>query len=320
MTKTQKESRIIHGIICIDKPEDHTSFDVIARVRGILRTRKVGHGGTLDPMATGVLPIFLGHATRCCDILPVGRKRYTAGVRLGMTTDTLDRTGKVTAETGTRVTRAALEEALRTFGGGYDQLPPMYSAIQIGGQRLYDLARQGVEVERDRRYVELHQMEISDFDEERQTFTLDVECGKGTYVRTLCADIAQRCGTLGMLASLRRTMSAGFTLEECVTLEELADLAARGREQERILPVSGVFSGLPRVHLAPVQTRMLLNGVKIDAARCRTKAREGLAAIYDGADDFIATGIIDPKSGLITGVKLFCDRGGASAQSGSGAS
>ena len=296
------------GIICIDKPGDHTSFDVVARVRGILRQRKVGHGGTLDPMATGVLPVFLGTATRCCDILPNARKAYLATAQLGAATDTQDCCGRVTEQIAGHITEAALKEAIGAFEGGYLQRPPMYSAIQVGGQRLYDLARQGAEVEREKRPVTLYRLELIAFDEPQQRFTLQVECGRGTYVRTLCEDIARRAGSAAYLTALRRTMSAGFTLGDCVSLEELAALAAEGREKERLLPTERAFLGLPRAYLSPKQAHLLKNGVKLSADRIKCQAESGRVAVYGWQEGFLAVAELNPESRLLEQVKLFCAR------------
>jgi tRNA pseudouridine55 synthase len=296
------------GILCIDKPGDHTSFDVVARVRGILKQRKAGHGGTLDPMATGVLPIFLGTATKCCDILPNDRKCYLAEAQLGAATDTQDCTGTITERLETRLTEKALREALGAFEGGYRQQPPMYSAIQVGGQRLYDLARQGVEVKREKRAVLLHRLELRAFDEEKQTFTLEVECGKGTYVRTLCDDIARRAGSAAYLTALRRTMSAGFTLADCLTLEELTERAAAGKIEDKLLPTGRAFGGLPRVYLSPKQAVMLRNGVKLSAEKLKCQTDAGKVAVYGWQEGFLAVAELNPSSGLLEGVKLFCAR------------
>lgn len=296
------------GIICIDKPGEHTSFDVVARVRGILRQRKVGHGGTLDPMATGVLPVFLGTATRCCDILPNERKAYLAAAQLGAATDTQDCCGRISEHIAGHVTEAALREAMRAFEGGYLQRPPMYSAIQVGGQRLYDLARQGAEVEREKRPVTLYRMELLEFNEPEQRFTLQVECGKGTYVRTLCEDIARQAGSAAYLLSLRRTMSAGFTLPDCVSLEELTALAAEGRVGERLLPPERAFLDLPRAYLSPKQAHLLKNGVKLSADRLKCQADSGRVSVYGWQEGFLAVAELNPESRLLERVKLFCAR------------
>ena len=220
------------GIICIDKPAEHTSFDVIARVRGILHMKKVGHAGTLDPMTTGVLPVFLGRATKACDILPVQDKRYRARFQLGVTTDTQDCTGTVLERREVRVSREELIAAIRSFEGEQMQLPPMYSAIQVGGRRLYDIAREGGTVERTPRPVTFYSIEILDLGEDWAE--IDVHCSKGSYIRTLCHDIGEKLGCGAMLTQLRRTMAAGFTEADCLTLEQLTALAAEGRAEEAV--------------------------------------------------------------------------------------
>ena len=221
------DRRMRDGIICIDKPAEHTSFDVIARVRGILHMeKKVGHAGTLDPMTTGVLPVFLGRATKACDILPVQDKRYRARFQLGVTTDTQDCTGTVLERREVRVSRKELIAAIRSFEGEQMQLPPMYSAIQVGGRRLYDIAREGGTVERTPRPVTFYSIEILIGEDWAE---IDVHCSKGSYIRTLCHDIGEKLGCGAMLTQLRRTMAAGFTEADCLTLEQLTALAGRGQ-------------------------------------------------------------------------------------------
>ena len=211
-----------NGIIIIDKPADWTSMDVCAKLRGILKTKKVGHAGTLDPMATGVLPVFVGQATRGVSFAESGDKEYLATLRLGLVTNTQDTSGQVLHRTEELPDRAALEAVLPRFTGEISQLPPMYSAIKIGGKKLYELARQGKEVERRPRPVTIHALELVE-----QTapgdYVLRVRCSKGTYVRTLCHDIGQALGCGGCMAALRRTMAAGFTLSDAVTLEQVQE-------------------------------------------------------------------------------------------------
>ncbi|MEG2939153.1 MAG: tRNA pseudouridine(55) synthase TruB, partial [Oscillospiraceae bacterium] len=180
----------MNGILIVDKPGGFTSFDVIAKLRGVLNERRIGHGGTLDPMATGVLPVFVGIATRAADLLPNEKKRYTATVRMGIRTDTADITGSIIEQNDCVATREQLESATRSLTGAISQIPPMYSAIQVDGKRLYDLARQGKTVERQARKIEIYKIEILDFNEFKREFTIDVICSKGTYIRTLAEDIA----------------------------------------------------------------------------------------------------------------------------------
>lgn len=297
------------GIIIIDKPEDFTSFDVVAKMRRLLGTRKVGHAGTLDPMATGVLPIFVGRATKCCDILPDQNKRYTATFELGYTTDTLDSTGRVLTRTPVQSNRADLLAALDSFRGKIMQLPPMFSAIQINGHRLYDLARQGVEIEREKRPVTISHLELLQSDESAHRYVIDVACSKGTYIRTLCADIGEALGCGATMTALRRTRAAGFDLEDSLTLEQAEQLAQQGKLSERLLPIARVFQELPALTLCAAQERMYRNGVRLDLKRL-----DGMQALGDWSGDlriyaesgtFLGISYADREQGLLQTRKLF---------------
>jgi len=208
-----------NGIIIIDKPSDWTSMDVCAKLRGILKEKKIGHAGTLDPMATGVLPVFVGSATRAVEFAEQGDKEYIATLRLGLVTNTQDTTGETLEEHPVTVTRSDLEAVLPRFTGEIDQIPPMFSAIKINGKKLYELARSGKEVERKARRITIREIELLEEVSECE-YILRVRCSKGTYIRTLCHDIGAALGCGGCMASLRRTMAAGFTIAEAVTLEE----------------------------------------------------------------------------------------------------
>lgn len=208
------------GIVIVDKPAGWTSFDVAAKLRGLFHERRIGHGGTLDPMATGVLPLFLGRATRAVPFFEEDAdKEYVAGLRLGLETDTEDVTGQVLSQRPVSVSRAALTAALEAMTGPQMQTPPMYSAVRVNGQRLYDLARQGKTVARKARPVTFYELELLDGAE--ADWTIRVRCSKGAYVRTLCAELGRTLGCGGCMSSLRRTMAAGFTLAECRTIEEV---------------------------------------------------------------------------------------------------
>lgn len=211
-----------NGIIIIDKPAGWTSMDVCAKLRGILKTKKIGHAGTLDPMATGVLPVFVGRATRAVSFAEGGEKEYVAGLRLGRTTNTQDTEGETLTQSPVTVGQEELEAVLPRFTGEISQIPPMFSAIKINGQKLYDLARQGKEVERKARAVTIFTLEVVEQVSETD-YILRIRCSKGTYVRTLCHDIGQALGCGGCMFSLRRTMAAGFTLDESVTLERMQE-------------------------------------------------------------------------------------------------
>ena len=206
----------MNGILCVSKPQDFTSFDVVAKLRGILQMKRLGHGGTLDPMATGVLPVFVGTATKACDIMPDNSKSYIAGFRFGAVSDTQDIWGEVTEKSDNAVSRDDIEDILPCFIGNIMQLPPMYSAVQVNGQRLYDLARKGIEVERTPREVQINKLEILSYDENTREGTLSIECGKGTYVRTIISDMGDKLGTGGIMTSLVRTSSGGLDRKSVV--------------------------------------------------------------------------------------------------------
>ena len=252
-----------NGVICIDKPEGFTSFDVIGKLRGILHMRKLGHAGTLDPMATGVLPVFAGSATRACDILPDHDKRYTAGFELGITTDTQDITGNIVKRTQEGCTRAQIEKALVPFRGTIMQVPPMYSAVSVNGKRLYDLAREGKEVEREAREITVYSAEILSFDESSRSGVLDVSCSKGTYIRTLINDLGESLGCGAVLTSLRRTYACGFSLDDCLDFGRVREMAENGTVEDAFIPTDRLFGVYPSIKLDTRQTRLYKNGVKL---------------------------------------------------------
>ncbi|OCN01218.1 tRNA pseudouridine(55) synthase TruB [Clostridium sp. W14A] len=266
----------MNGILILDKPAGFTSFDAVAVMRGLTHEKKIGHTGTLDPMATGVLPLLLGCATRANALLPDTDKEYEAGFRLGIATDTQDTTGKTTAESDRGASREAVEAALGAFRGEILQVPPMVSAISVGGKRLYDLARQGIEVEREPRPVTIRELELLSYDEPSRSGTLRIACSKGTYIRTLCADLGEALHTYGVMSSLRRTRASGFTLADSVTLDRAKELAAGGRLAERLLPVESLFSGMPAVSVSPAQAARFQNGGALDLER--TALRRALPA------------------------------------------
>ncbi len=294
-------------ILCIDKPRDWTSFDVVAKCRGITKCRKLGHGGTLDPMATGVLPLFFGRAVKATALMPVEEKSYRAEIRFGLTTDTQDVTGRVLSESDAPVTKEALEAALDTQRGEIKQLPPMFSAVWVDGKRLYDLARQGKEVERPLRDVTVHRLELLEFDGENRTCTIQVVCSKGTYIRTICHDIGAALGCGGVLTSLRRTSTMGFTEKQCVTLEELRELCEAGRLEETLLPVDAVFSRYGRVFLSPHQARMFCSGAVLDTRRVRHPDTTGPLRVYEGGGSsrFLGLARVEPATQELIIIKLF---------------
>lgn len=290
----------MNGILCVNKPEGFTSFDVVAKLRGILRIKRLGHGGTLDPMATGVLPVFVGSATKACDIMPDNTKSYRAGFRLGVVTDTQDVTGEVLSVSDCAVSAEEICGLLPDFTGSIMQLPPMYSAVQVNGQRLYDLARKGIEVERTPREIEVSSLTLVSYDEKLREGVMDIACGKGTYIRTIINDIGEKLGCGGIMTSLVRTSSGGFSLEDCYTLEEIQKARDEERIEELILPIDRVFSSLPKLCLNEAQTRMYRNGVKLDLARVRGISDDAdTYSVYGSDGVFIGTAAADRESGLL---------------------
>ena len=265
------------GILIVDKPADWTSQDVVSKLRGVFHEKRIGHGGTLDPMATGVLPIFVGRATRAVEFFESAEKEYIAGLRLGVVTDTQDTTGTVLAQAPVTVTREEVAAALSTFLGAQQQLPPMYSAVKIGGQKLYELARKGREVARKPRDIVLHQLELLDGAGEHYTFR--VRCSKGTYVRTLCHDLGQKLGCGGCMESLRRTAAGCYTLDQAVPL---AEVVAHPDPASLLIPIDSLFAHLPWVKLQERQMKLLLNGALVPASGLQN----GEYRVYDPAGGF----------------------------------
>ena len=268
-----------NGIIIIDKPAGWTSMDVCAKLRGILHEKRVGHAGTLDPMATGVLPVFVGQATKAVSFAENGRKVYEAVLQLGRVTDTQDTTGETLEEHAVTVTADDVRAALPRFLGEIEQIPPMYSAIKVNGQKLYDLARQGKEVARKPRRITIYDLALTEELENGQ-YALRVECSKGTYIRTLCHDLGQALGCGGCMAALRRTMAAGFRIEEAVTLER-----AQEEREALLLPLDEYFRACPRFTVQnETQEKRAYNG---NAFTARGVA-DGEYRVYDRAGNFLS--------------------------------
>lgn len=290
----------MNGILCVNKPQDFTSFDVVAKLRGILQMKRLGHGGTLDPMATGVLPVFVGNATKACDIMPDNNKSYRAGFRFGAVSDTQDIWGEVTERSDMSVEREAIEAVIPEFTGKIMQLPPMYSAVQVGGKRLYDLARQGIEVERQAREIEVTALVLEEYDSNTREGVLSIACGKGTYIRTIISDIGERLGCGGIMTSLVRTSSGGFGLDDCFTLEEIQKAKDEDRLEKLILPIERVFEKLPKLRLGEAQTRMYRNGVKLDLSKLRgIREGEECYGVYGFDGGFIGTAFADLDGGIL---------------------
>lgn len=289
----------MNGIILINKPQNFTSFDVVAVVRRKFGTKKVGHGGTLDPMATGVLPVFIGCATKAVDLLPDSGKSYRAGFRLGLTSDTLDIWGKLSEEKPADIGREALKAVLERFRGEIEQTPPMYSALKVGGRKLCDLARQGIEVERKARKITISRLDLLEFD--GKNGVIEVDCSTGTYIRTLVDDIGKSLGTGAVMTELCRTRACGFTLVECVSIEKLRE---KPLDELKLLSVESVFRDLPVTVLDEVQTRMYLNGVRLDADRLAEKPPlDTLLRVY-GNGEFLGVAKVNEERELVS-VKRF---------------
>lgn len=306
----KRQDARFHGILCLDKPEGFTSFDAVAKLRGMIRQRRIGHAGTLDPFATGVLPLFLGKATRLCDMSPVEDKRYTVTLRLGVETDTQDMTGKVLRRCDGSVSRADLEALLPLFTGPQQQLPPMFSAVQVGGQRLYDLARQGIEVERKPRDITVHHINLLSYDETTRCAQLDVGCSKGTYIRTICHDLGQKLGVGGAAQTLRRTEALGFTLQDCCGFAEIAAALEAGEEafSAMLLPLETVFRSCPAVELSPAQDKMFRNGVRMDLARIRgvPAAESGPLRVLGCGGEFLGVARASYETCELITLRNFC--------------
>ncbi|MCL2084545.1 MAG: tRNA pseudouridine(55) synthase TruB [Oscillospiraceae bacterium] len=285
----------MNGIIIIDKPGGWTSHDTVAKLRGLLGERRVGHGGTLDPMATGVLPVFTGRATRAVSFLP-GDKEYQAVLRLGMTTDTQDITGKVITSCDNSVSLQQVVEAANGFLGDVMQTPPMVSAVKVGGRRLYSLAREGIEVERAARPVTFGRIGVTHI--AGHDYALDVSCSGGTYIRTLCHDIGRRLGCGGVLARLRRVRCGPFTLDGALTLEQVA--AASGRAS-LLLPADSLFSALPAVTATPAQRERILHGGRYTIR----DTSDGDYRVYSQDGVFLMLGRV--REGVMETVKSFFD-------------
>ena len=291
-----------HGLINVYKEKGFTSHDVVAKLRGICKQKKIGHTGTLDPDAVGVLPVCLGCATRLCDMLTDKDKEYVAVLRLGITTDTQDATGKVLAEKEVSVSEEEVRAVIASFEGEQLQIPPMYSALKVNGKKLYELAREGKEIERKARPIVVHEIEI--LSENMPEFTIRVKCSKGTYIRTICHDIGQKLSCGGVMVSLKRTKVGNFGIEDAYTLSQIEDMAKEGKLCEILLPVEKVFEKLPEIRVKETAMKALLNGNQLKKEEILMLSDEALKAeevrVY-GAD-----GRFYGVYGYQEGRKLFC--------------
>ena len=281
------------GLILLDKPADMTSFLACSVVRGISKEKHVGHTGTLDPMATGVLPILLGKATALSQYLTVSDKRYVATVKLGITTDTFDITGNILTESKNIPEREEIERVVASFKGKQIQTPPIYSAIQVDGRRLYDIARNGGEVEIPQREITVHSIEIVKFNPDG-SFVIDVNCSKGTYIRSLASDIGKALGCGAALSALRRTVTAGFPIEKCVTLETLKQEGV----EPFILPPEEAVPDMKRINVTKKQAIRFTNGGALSAERLTLNGLgfgEPAAVMQGGV--MLGVGVLSEESG-----------------------
>ncbi|MHA7963078.1 tRNA pseudouridine(55) synthase TruB [Paenibacillus sp. CAU 1782] len=299
------------GILAVWKPEGWTSHDVVAKVRRILRLKRIGHAGTLDPMVTGVLPLCLGRSTRVVEYVQERPKAYEAVLKLGIATDTEDMTGQIIEQRPVRaLTQEEIAEVLERFQGTIQQVPPMFSAVKVDGKRLYELAREGKQVERKSREVTIHEIQLlsAKLDMDQPEIAFSVVCSKGTYIRTLCVDIGKALELPATMAKLVRTMSGGITAESCLTLEQIQELADAGELEGRLIPADQGISHIPAGTLPPWAAKKALLGQKLplDAAEVtETLNQDGLARLYDGNGTFLGIYRSDVEAGLFVPVKVF---------------
>lgn len=287
----------MNGMIVVDKPQGWTSHDVVAKLRGIYRQKRIGHTGTLDPMATGVLVVFLGRGTRAVELCENDEKEYVAGLRLGLVTNTQDTTGEVMEQREVSLARQQVEAILPRFLGPQQQIPPMYSAIKVGGQKLYELARKGETVERKPRSITIEELELLDWN--GQEGSLRVVCSKGTYIRTLCHDIGQALGTGGCMSSLRRTRAGRFSLEDAVSLETIQSARDSDTHLALLRPVDDLFSAYPALTLSEGDEKRCRNGADIR----KPGLKDGLYRVYNPQGAFLMLG--KAEQGILKTVKSF---------------
>ncbi len=284
----------MNGILLIDKPSDWTSMDVCAKLRGVFHEKRIGHSGTLDPMATGLLVVFLGRATRAVEFAEADSKEYIAHLRLGLVTDTQDTSGNVLSQKETNVSESELLAVLEKFVGEISQIPPMYSAIKIGGKKLYEIARKGESVERKARNITIHSLDFLGWED--TDAILRVRCSKGTYIRTLCNDIGEALGCGGCMSYLRRTAAGEFSISEAHSLEDI--IGAKDRGEELLLPVDRLFESYSRLTLSDKQEKLLRNGVRFSINGEAEKIR-----VYSEKGDFLA--LCSIEEGKLVCIKSF---------------
>ena len=283
------------GIICLDKPKDMSSFMAVKRASRMLGVKKAGHTGTLDPMATGVLVIMLGHSTRFIELLPEHKKSYTARVKLGITTDTLDITGEILTRSPVSVTEEQLLSVAKGFKGEVLQTPPMYSALKKDGERLYDLARKGIEIEREQRQITIEQLDVYDFN--GVEFSMDVTCSAGTYIRSLCDDIGRELGCGAVMTELRRTSANGFSITQSVTLEELESLVKENKVESVLTTVEKALLSYNEITVTKPQANRFHNGGGLAYDRLHGNYPIGIYRVYSPEKQFLGLGEIKEEKG-----------------------
>ena len=299
----------MNGVVVINKKEDFTSFDVVAVVRKTLHTKKVGHCGTLDPNATGVLPVLVGNATKAQDIIQNHDKSYKASFRLGTKTDTLDVWGEILEQKESHITFDEMKKACEKFTGKIMQTPPMYSAVQKDGVRLYELARQGIEIEREAREITVYSLTLLSFDENTQEGEFTVSCSKGTYIRSLISDIAESLGTVGMMTALVRTSACGFTLEDAITLDELKEYAENGVIESKLLSTESLFVDYRELTVSDKQSVRFYNGNPLDITRTALRdmsiSDSEIFRVKNPQSEFLGLGTVDLSKGVLKIYKHF---------------
>ena len=300
----------MNGIINIYKEQGYTSHDVVSKLRGILRMKKIGHTGTLDPDAVGVLPVCTGRATKLCGMITDWGKTYEAVMLLGTRTDTQDISGNILSQTDVNVTKIQIMDVIGSFTGEYDQIPPMYSALKHNGKKLYELARQGIEIERKPRRVNIKSILINDInlEDNDKTVTFTVECSKGTYIRTLCEDIGNRLGCGACMQSLKRTRVGSFSIDNSYTLSQIEQMVQAGKTDEILTPIDEMFSDSRKIIISQEYDKLLYNGNKLPYNSIQGKNdvqhnEDEQVRVYDKNDEFI--GVYRFEGNEFVPVKMF---------------
>ncbi len=275
----------MNGIIIIDKPCGKTSHDMVGFIRGLTGIKKVGHTGTLDPEATGVLPVCIGNATKACELLTCEDKRYVAELALGMTTDTLDAEGEILTEQPVLCDEETIKKTIESFIGEIWQIPPMFSAIKKDGKKLYELARQGISIEREKRKIIIHDIRVIEINMKNQTVSIDVSCSKGTYIRTLCDDIGMKLGCGAYMNKLKRVKSGRFSIEDAYKTEEIEKLFKENRFESALVPVDNVFCDYPKVIVNDRYADFIKNGVRV---RMNGLLEGQIYRVYDRQNNFLS--------------------------------